>query len=108
VFSVPSVSLWEAYPVVVDEDGGEWVSWDDDEEEIRVEDSPQFSGYAGDELAALACFHLAGKLVCIVADADAHTKDEVMTQNRAEPLPKPNLSQGARSPRPSAPLFQLT
>src|SRR5262249_19201955 len=34
----------------------------------------------GDELAAFANQHLISKLVCIVPDADAHTKDEVMTQ----------------------------
>jgi hypothetical protein len=57
VFSVPSVSLWEAtYPA--------------------EEDTIHF----GDELAAFAHRHLLDKLVCIVPDADAHTKHEVMTQ----------------------------
>jgi hypothetical protein len=81
VFSVPSVSLWEAtYPVVVDESGGEWASWDDSDDPIQNVQAPPFTGYEGDELAAFARSHLAGKLVCIVPDADAHTKDEVMTQ----------------------------
>jgi len=57
IFSVPSVSLWEAtYPAAEDE----------------IED--------GDELAAFVQTHLLGKLVCIVPDADAGTKDEVMMQ----------------------------
>jgi hypothetical protein len=57
VFSAPSVSLWEAtYPA--------------DEDNINQ----------GDELADFARQHLLGKLVCIVPDADAHQKHEVMTQ----------------------------
>jgi hypothetical protein len=57
VFSVPSVSLWEAtYPA----------------EEAELEE--------GDELAAFAVRHLLGRTVCIVPDADAYAKDEVMTQ----------------------------
>lgn len=79
VFSVPSVSLWEAtFPLIVDEDGGASESWDDDD--IQADEALPFAGYEGDELVAFARSHLAGKLVCIVADADAYTKDEVMTQ----------------------------
>jgi hypothetical protein len=79
VFSVPSVSLWEAtYPVVGESDDEIWLRIV--EAEIRGETLPEPTSYEGDELAAFARSHLAGKLVCIVPDADAYTKDEVMTQ----------------------------
>lgn len=71
VFSVPSVSLWEATYPLIDDEG--------DDENYGGE-LTGFSSYIGDELAAFAHAHLLGKLVCIVPDADAHTKDEVMTQ----------------------------
>ena len=83
VFSVPSVSLWEAtYPTVVDERDDEiWVPADESEDEAGDEEHmPEFTSYEGDELAAFASRYLVSKLVCIVPDADAHTKPEVMAQ----------------------------
>jgi hypothetical protein len=82
VFSVPSVSLWEAtYPAIANDSDDTWLPADDDEAEDSTEDSsPEFVSYQGDELAAFANRYLLGKLVCIVPDADAHTKPEVMTQ----------------------------
>jgi hypothetical protein len=84
VFSVPSVSLWDAtYPTIVDEgdDDEIWVPADENEDEAGgKERPPEFTSYEGDELAAFANRCLVGKLVCIVPDADAHTKTGVMTQ----------------------------
>jgi hypothetical protein len=79
VFSVPSVSLWQAtYPVVVESEDEVWRRMA--EAEVTGETLPEFNSYEGDELAAFVRAHLLHKLVCIVPDADAHTKDEVMTQ----------------------------
>jgi hypothetical protein len=83
VFSVPSVSLWEAtYPALVGEDDDE--SWlppiESEDGDSGDEPPPEFSSYPGDELATFADRYLLGKLVCIVPDADAYTKPEVMTQ----------------------------
>jgi hypothetical protein len=82
VFSVPSVSLWEAtYPAIANEPDDTWLPADDNEpEDSPEESSSEFISYQGDELAAFAHRYLLGKLICIVPDADAHTKPEVMTQ----------------------------
>jgi hypothetical protein len=68
VFSVPSVSLWEAtYPA-------KRYEFSESGAEVIGDVEP------GDELGAFASRYLVDKLVCIVPDADAHTKDEVMAQ----------------------------
>jgi hypothetical protein len=68
VFSVPSVSLWEAtYPA---KGRGFAIAGAENDEQIDL----------GSELAAFTNRYLGNKLVCIVPDADAHTKSEVMTQ----------------------------
>jgi hypothetical protein len=83
VFSVPSVSLWAAtYPTILDDgEDDHQVPVEETEDEADSDDRPpEFPNYEGDELAAFANRYLIGKLVCIVPDADAHTKPEVMTQ----------------------------